>query len=85
MDNLVAVGHEVTLITSFPKDVSEEDYTIIDVSKSESVYVSKLTVQTNKSTYGLLDSILHFEAKNCDKVLHLPEVQVSSLQSTTTV
>lgn len=79
MSSLVAAGHDVTLITAFPNLVSGKNYTIIDSSQDNFIYIGQTTWHhfVKTSTYELDVAASGVEKPLCKKVLELKEVQVS--------
>ncbi|XP_065216827.1 UDP-glucosyltransferase 2-like [Planococcus citri] len=78
MKSLIDAGHEVTVITSFPKQASAENYSsIIDVSEGEIIFVGQSTFDDfiSQSPSKLLEKGMEIEFPYCAKVLNLPEIQ----------
>lgn len=80
MRSLIEASHEVTVITPFPQQASEANYTsIIDVSNDQFMYVSQSSYEdvASLSVYELIDSTIEEEKLYCNKVMNLPEIRVS--------
>ncbi|XP_065219732.1 UDP-glucosyltransferase 2-like [Planococcus citri] len=78
MKSLIDTGHEVTVITSFPKHASAENYSsIIDVSEEHMIRVGRASFDewTSQNPFKLLDKGIKVIYPYCSKILNLPEIQ----------
>lgn len=78
LKSLHDAGHEITVITSFPRDIAGENYTIIDTSNEFNIQVANTTYNefTKWSVYSLLPVGFSHEEPLCGKLWKRKEIQV---------
>ncbi|XP_065224783.1 UDP-glucosyltransferase 2-like [Planococcus citri] len=79
MKSLIDARHEVTVITCFPDQASQQNYTsIIDISKEELMFKGKpFATVFAKSTFALLTRVMNAERPFCYEIMKLPEIQLA--------
>ena len=78
LKSLSNVGHEITVITSFPQDIAGENYTVIDTSNEFSIQVGNTTYNEFRkiSSRSILRVGFSHEKPICEKVWKRKEIQV---------
>lgn len=79
MKSLSDAGHQITIITSFPQDITLENFTLIDTSKDFLIQVGNTTYNefTDYSAYSITNVAFHHEKPTCYKFWQLQQIQVS--------
>ncbi|XP_065223759.1 UDP-glucosyltransferase 2-like isoform X2 [Planococcus citri] len=77
MKSLIDAGHDVTVVTSFPDQAMQENYTsVIDTSKDEIIHLSQpFTTVFARNAFTILGSAMNTEKSFCYKMMKLPEIQ----------
>lgn len=81
MKSLIDVGHEITVITSFPEQAAAQNYTsIIDASEKQRVLISKSKIDEFRiqDVFKVINLLTETEYPICSLVLNLPEIQVGT-------